>query len=139
MYTHQKMQVNWSDHIGNMFSVYNGGKQGGDLSIILFSIYLDGLLTKLNKKGVGCHMGNYFVESLAYTDDLTLIAPSQKAIQIMISICECYVADYDVILNGPNSQFLIFKSKECHAAKCQIVVNNERLNNITSAVHLDIV
>ncbi len=49
-------------------------KQGGVLSLILFSIYLDGLLTNLNKKGVGCHMGNYFVGCLAYADDLTLIA-----------------------------------------------------------------
>ncbi len=50
----------WNDHIGNMFSVSNSVKQGHVLSTILFSIYLDGLLNKLNKKGVGCHMGNLF-------------------------------------------------------------------------------
>ncbi len=54
----------------------------------------------------------------------------------MISICEGYAADYDVIFNGPKSQFLIFKGKGCQATDHQIVVNNERLNNITSAVHL---
>ncbi len=37
MYTHQKLQVMWGDHIGNMFSVSNGVKQGGVLSLILFS------------------------------------------------------------------------------------------------------
>ncbi len=51
----------WSGHIGNKFSISNGVKQGGVLSPILFLVYLDGLLTKLNKKSVGCHMGNYFV------------------------------------------------------------------------------
>ncbi len=75
MYTHQTLQVKWSDHIGNVFSVSNGMKQGGILSPILFSIYLDGLLTKLNKKCVGCHMGNNFVVCLAYTDDLTRTTP----------------------------------------------------------------
>ncbi len=69
MYIHQKLQVKWSDHIGNMFSVSNGVKQGSVLSPILFSIYVDGLLTTLNKKGVGCHMGNYFIGCLAYADD----------------------------------------------------------------------
>ncbi len=54
----------------------------------------------------------------------------------MISICEGYAADYNVIFNGPKNQFLIFKGKGCQATDCQIVVNNERLNNITSAVHL---
>ena len=119
-----------------MFSVSNGVKQGGVLSPILFSVYLDGLLIKLMKKGVGCHMGNYFVGCLAYADDLTLIAPSRKALQIMINICEGYTAVYDVIFNGPKSQFLIFNGKECKANECQIVVNNERLNNITSVSHL---
>ncbi len=56
LYTYQKLQVKWSDHIGNMFSVSNGVKQGGVLSLIYFSVYLDGLLTQLNKKGVSCHI-----------------------------------------------------------------------------------
>ncbi len=75
MYTHQKLQVKWSDHIGNIFSVSNGVKQAGVLSPILFSINLDGFLTKWNKKGVGCHIGNYYVGCLAYAYDPTLIAP----------------------------------------------------------------
>ncbi len=78
MYTHHKLQVNWSDHISNMFSVSNGVEQNGVLSLISFSVYLDGLLTKLNKKGVGFHMGNYVVGCLAYVDDLTLIAHQEK-------------------------------------------------------------
>ncbi len=66
-------------------------------------------------------MGNYFVGCLANVEDLTLIAPSRKALQTMISICEGYAADYDVIFNSPKSQFLIFKCKECQATDCQIL------------------
>ncbi len=80
-------------------------KQGYVLSPILFSIYLDGLLTKLKKKGVGCHMGNYFVGCLAYADNITLIVSSRNALQIMISICKGYAVDCDFIFNGPKSQF----------------------------------
>ncbi len=68
--------------------------------------------------------GHYFIGCLAYADDLTLIAPSRKALQTMISTCEGYAADYNVIFNGPKSQFLIFKGKRCQATDCQIVVNN---------------
>ncbi len=63
---------------------------------------------------------------------LYFIARSRKALQIMISICEGYAADYD----GPKSQFLIFKGKECQATNYQIVVKNGRLNNISYTVHL---
>ncbi len=48
----------------------------------------------------------------------------------MINICEGYAADYEVIFNGPKSQFLIFKGKECQATDSLIVVNNERLNTV---------
>ncbi len=87
-------------------------------------------------KGVGCHMVNYFVGCLAYADDLTLNSPSSKALQTMISICEDYAADYYVIFNGPKSYFLFFNGNECYTTDCQIVVNNERLKNITSVIHL---
>ncbi len=40
-------------------------------------------------------------EIMAYVDDLTLIAQSRKALQIMISICEGYAVDYDIIFNCP--------------------------------------
>ncbi len=49
----------------------------------------------------------YFVGCLAYADDLTLIAPSRNALQTMISICDDYAADYDVIFNGSKSYLLI--------------------------------
>ena len=39
---------------------------------------MDVLLLKLSKAGVGCHMGNSFVGSLCYADDVTLIAPSRN-------------------------------------------------------------
>ncbi len=78
MYGHPKLQLKWIDHIGNMFSVSNSVKQGSVLSLILFSIYLDCLLAKLNKKGVGCHMGNYFVWCLDYVDDLIFYCTIKK-------------------------------------------------------------
>ncbi len=71
MHIHQKLTEKWSDHIGNMFSVSNGVKQGSVLFPTLFSIYLDGLLTKFNKRCV---------------DYLTLIAPSRKTLHFR-SVC----------------------------------------------------
>ena len=59
----------------NEFTVSNGVKQGGVLSPILFAIYTDGLLKRLEETGVGCHMGSRFAGSLAYADDITLLAP----------------------------------------------------------------
>ena len=43
----------------------NGVKQGVVLSPLLFAIYIDGLLKRLEDTGVGYHMGCRFTGALA--------------------------------------------------------------------------
>ena len=65
----------------------NGVRQGGVLSPVLFSVYVNGLLCKLKDSGIGCHLGCEFVGSVCYADELALLAPSPSALRIMLNIC----------------------------------------------------
>ena len=100
MYTTQSLRVKWSDTTSPHFTVMNGVKQGGVLSPILFAIYTDGLLKRLEDTGVGCHMGCRFMGALAYADDITLLAPCKFALSIMIDVCEQYASEFDILFNG---------------------------------------
>ena len=82
MYTNQTLCVRWGHALSNLFSVKNGVKQGGVLSPILFAIYTDDLLKRLQETGVGCHMGDHFSGALAYADDITLLSPSRSGMAI---------------------------------------------------------
>ena len=81
----------------------NGVKQGGVLSPILFAVYKDGLLERLQQTGVGCHMGSCFTGALAYADDIILLAPYKSVFSILISVCEDYAAEYDIIFKRSKS------------------------------------
>ena len=56
--------------------VSNGVKQGGVLSSMLFSLYIDPLLEKLKQTDVDCHIHGNFMGVLSYADDITLICQS---------------------------------------------------------------
>ena len=101
MYTHQSLRVKWGSTLSKQFSEMNGVKQGGVLSPILFAVYTDGLLERLNNTGVGCHMGSRFVGALAYmyADDITLLPPCKSALSIFISVYENYAAENDIMFN----------------------------------------
>ena len=57
-----------------------------EASPILFCVYMNELLERLEKQGVGCWIGDKFLGALSYADDLTLICPSASGIQQMARV-----------------------------------------------------
>ena len=138
MYTRQSLRVKWGNTVSSEFTVSNGVKQGGVLSPILFAIYTDGLLKRLEETGVECHMGSRFAGALAYADDITLLAPCKSALSILVSVCEKYASEFDILFNGSKSKLLFFKGRFSNGMESGIMVNGELVNISDNAVHLGI-
>ena len=82
MYTKQKLQVKWGCRISSQLTACNGVKQRAILSPILLSAYMDGLFEKLEKSGLGCHMGNHCTGGIGYADDLSLLTPTRSGLKV---------------------------------------------------------
>jgi len=121
MYVNQRLCISFSGSKSRWFSVTNGVKQGGVLSPVLFSVYVDNLLNTLESEGYGCNVGGKYCGIVAYADDIILLSPTQYALQRMISICEEYSADHSIKFNGSKSQLIIF-GNDCYPC---ISVNGE--------------
>ena len=61
IYILHRMQVRFSNALSCQFTVRNGVKQGGELSPILFTVYLDSLIKTLKQKNIGSKIGNKFL------------------------------------------------------------------------------
>ena len=133
MYTRQKLQVKWNNHISCSFDVTNGVRQGVVLSPLLFSVYVDELLEKLKSKGIGCYMDHLFTGALGYADDIILMCPSITGMKEMIEICENYAMEHNILFNGKKSKYLVFGD---YKYKPILKVNNEEVPRCDSAEHL---
>jgi len=56
MYVAQQARVSWAGVVSGYFPVDNGVRQGGVLSPVLFCVYIDNLLCRLSRSGVGCFL-----------------------------------------------------------------------------------
>ena len=94
MYINQQIQVKWNNMISPTCTISNGVKQGGCMSLTLFSIYLDKLLGILRASNVGCRYGNHYMGAFCYADDISLLLPTVSGLQDMLKICERYADKY---------------------------------------------
>ncbi len=118
--------------MSSQFGVVNGVKQGGVLSPLLFSV----LLIRLEETGVGCLMGIRFICTLAFANDLNLLAPTLSGLKFLINVCEKYAKEFNIKFNGSKSCLLLFKGRNCKISTSSVTVNGVSLTVPERAVHL---
>jgi hypothetical protein len=124
--------------LSHKFSISNGVRQGGVLSPILFTIYIDDdLLVELERQGIGCFWRHLFAGAVCYADDIALIAPSPSALQLMLQTCSQFASSHSLIFNASKTQLIKFSccpsSRHGHA---DFSFNGEKLGYSKTITHL---
>ncbi len=105
MYLNQVVRIKWDHYISPSFRVSNGVKQDGVLSPVFFTIYIDELLERLNKPGLGCYRSCICWEPL---DMQTNIAPTRLSMARLLCMALNFSAEYKLIFNSSKSKLIIF-------------------------------
>ena len=108
VYTNHVCRIKWCSSLSTTFCVKNGVKQGGVLSPMLFNIYLDVLLKRLEQNDLGCHVGNRFTGCFAYADDIVLLSPTVKSLNSMLKICAEFSNEYNITFNSAKSKVIVY-------------------------------
>ena len=109
-----KCRVKWGDIFSEWFEITAGVRQGGVLSPDFYSIYVDKLIAHLITLGIGCYVCGLFLAALFYADDMAILAPSIKGLQILLDACGSYCAEWDICLNIKKTNCLYF-GKRCES------------------------
>ena len=136
MYENQVISTEWNGVMSSSpFKVSNGVYQGGVISGILFTIYMDVLLKILHNSDIGCHIGHYYTGAIAYANDLILLCPSRDGLQRMLHICDEYGKEYFVSYNSKKTKCIVF-SKHCVNNISPLGLNNEPLKWVDHVEYL---
>ena len=116
MYTNQQYYVQWGDACSDTIKIVNGVKQGGVISQLLFTLYIDQLFQRLKQLGLGCHVGMTYAGAFGYADDIALVAPSIYCLKEMFNICEQFShEDVHISFNPSKSKLMSFNlSRHSH-------------------------
>src|ERR1043165_4911448 len=94
--------VRWGNFLSEPYKLLAGVRQGGVLSPVLFSVYVNDFLEKFNS--FGCCFNGLSVSALMYADDLVLLAPSVTELQV--NNCYAELALLDLKINSLKSAAL---------------------------------
>ena len=71
--------------ITECFRICNGFKQGCVISLSLFKIYINDLVSDINRPNAGVTIQDGSISMLMFVDDIVLIAPAEEDLQHMLN------------------------------------------------------
>ena len=131
-------RVKWGDSFSDVFDVPMGTKQGGISSPGYFSLYINDLIVLLRKRGVGCHIIDFFVGCILFADDLALLAPTRAALQEMIHIASAFCSKFCLTFNVKKSKLMTFGRSHKDAFLCPITINEETIESVSEWRYLGV-
>ena len=135
MYTRQRMCTTWNGTLSEFFYTQNAVKQGGILSPVLFCVYVDELLNRVNGSGIGCHVGHLSYAGLGYADDVALLTPSIQALQELLHTCEDFADEYNVKFNAKKTMCMCIGSS-VHLPRRRVTLHGSHIAWSASVKHL---
>ena len=100
---------------------------------------MDSLSRKLNDSRIGCYAGGVIINHLLYADDLVLIAPSVKALQKLLHICEQYACSNDIIYNTDKTKCMVCWPKYDISGAQPFTLQGERLELVREFKYLGVI
>ena len=95
--------VCWKGCFSNVFHIESGIRQGGICSPVYFNAFINELIVKLRKSGLGCALCDIYCGCMFFADDILLMPGSIRQLQLMLDICIHFASNVDLKFNYAKS------------------------------------
>ena len=104
----QNASIKWRSEVNSYFRINKGVRQGGILSPFLFKLYIDAILDEICTMNEGCTFGIYKMNILVYVDDIVLIKPSVREMDILYRAITAQISYHHLKMNKTKTKCMLF-------------------------------
>jgi hypothetical protein len=119
LYKDVQCSVKVNDYQSPWFTVKNGVKQGCTLSPTLFSIFINDLAMDINALQCGVSIDDTVISLLLYADDIALIAPDERSLQLMLDCVNNWCSKWRLVVNTEKTKVIHFRGPSTPRSGCQ--------------------
>jgi len=113
IYEETEVMVRTTQRYIEGFKTRKGVRQGCIMSSILFNLYLAKIDERIKERGIGSvGIGRTRIWSLAYADNIVLIANNREAMQDKMSTFKHFLAERKLELCADKTKVLVFNRKK---------------------------
>ena len=118
------------------FEVKCGLKQGCALSSILFNLYINDLIQRINELNVGIDVDGQKIGILAYADDIVLLAETESDLQTLLSELNIWCLSYKMDINQGKSKVIHFRNPSTASSSQVYTCGETTLQVVDSYMYL---
>ena len=111
LYNGSVVQVRIDDRLGEEFAVTKGLRQGCVLSPLLFSLYINSLVSELKSRDCGILCGGRMVSSLLFADDTALLAENAEDMKRSLQCLQAWCEKWFVEINAEKSAMMHMRKR----------------------------
>ena len=140
MYSNTSVNILFNGIKGHNWDIGNGVRQGGILSPLLYGFYTNDILESISSMNDGCSLNGYKTNIIAYADDLLLMSPTVKGLQLMQDNLQILLKDLCFKI-ADKSKYLIFKHKNYKTQEYnpKILLDGAVLYDVNECIYLGVI
>ena len=111
-------------------------RQGGILSLRLFSLYVNHLTETLIPCHAGCHFNGICINHVIYADDICLLAPTATAMHCLFDVCYDDGIEHNILFNPIKSVCTILKPNSYKLYLPTVFIGSDALKYVSDTKYL---
>ena len=139
MFNNTFVNLRCNNLVTEHWKVSNGARQGGCLSPLLFSFYINDMILEISGMNTGCSLAGIRTNIICFADDMFLLSPSVQSLQKLIVKLADSLKSLCFSVNEDKCKYIVFKKHDKDIVNTTVSLNGLDIERIQFYKYLGVI